>query len=129
MSNKLFAARLVNAALSAPPKIEKPNLRWRGGHLFRSLTPWQYSVLKGLVEESLDQRDECREAGIKAMVGLWMDYDHLAYPLTNGSLERLKKISIPGIGVFYQFDRQAATDWFDAIRDGNVIQLESGNNG
>lgn len=126
VSNKQFATTLVDKALNAPAKIGEPLGRasyWRG------VTRRQYDTLKGLVEEALDQRDECREAAIKSMIGFWMDRDHLAYPLGGGTLERLDQVIVPGVGVFYQLDRQAAEDWFDAVRDGHVIALERGNNG
>ena len=120
MSNKQLAVELVDEALRMTPKIGEPT-RWRGGDLFRRLLPCQYEVLKELVAHALDLRDECREAAIKALTGTWVQDHDLPKQLVNERLEQLKLFEV-GNDAFYQLDRRAAEDWFDAIKSKEALQ-------
>lgn len=119
MSNKQLAAKLVNTALSVPPKTGKPLVKWRDNHLFRRLPPWQYDVIKELVEDGLNQRDECREVAIKALMGAWVDYFHMPYDTFDEKHDAMCTgvlVNSAGMQTLYQFTAQSAADWFDKVR-------------
>lgn len=70
-----------------------------------------------------------RKAAIKALTGMWADYDHVPYQMATDKFEAMQngllvvydeKNLHTGI---YQLDRQAAEDWFDAIKAGHVDWL------
>lgn len=62
-----------------------------------------------------------RMAVIKALTGLWADYDHVPYQLATDEFEDMQEGLLVQYDekntthVVYQLDRQAAEDWFDAI--------------
>lgn len=71
-----------------------------------------------------------RASAIESLTGMWADYDHVPYQLATDKFEDMQE----GLLVVYdanctrhavyQLDRQAAEDWFDAIKDGRVDWLE-----
>jgi len=70
-----------------------------------------------------------REVAIKALTGVWVDYDHTPYNIGDEKYETMEdgllvkydeKNSTQSI---HQLTPEVAADWFDAIKDGNVDWL------